>query len=387
MRVIRLMLIYVGLSILAGCIYPYNPDIEGSSNTLVINGKVTDQEGYQYIEISRSFAPYDEDDERPVSGYTVEIQDEKGNGFPGAEMEPGLYGCWMDQEYLVYGRKYRLIVTCDRGILYVSDFDELLTCPDIDSITYEFQEKETENPEVTYQGLQFFVNTDCSGEYAKNFRWELEETWEYHSRYEILAYYDGMIQELMDFSFDYYYCWQTRRIPSIYTYSTQNLTSGHIRKYPLHYVSNLTDRLSIKYSTLVKQFSLSREAFQYWNTLDQQFKQSGELYETQPAQLQGNIHPQDEGGEPVLGLFYATSVKEKRIFVRPIILTRGPYCKLSEFTMAELLEFLSYYPENQYPIYLYSEGEGLEKIYDYANQECFDCRQRGGTVNRPDFWE
>ena len=106
MQVIRLILIYVGLSLLGGCIYPYNPDIEGSSNALVINGKVTDKEGYQYIEISRSVAPYDKDDERPVSGYTVEIQDEKGNSFPGAEMEPGLYGCWMDQEYLVHGRRY-----------------------------------------------------------------------------------------------------------------------------------------------------------------------------------------------------------------------------------------------------------------------------------------
>ena len=66
MQVIRLILIYVGLSLLGGCIYQYNPDIEGSSNTLVINGKVTDKEGYQYIEISRSVAPYEKDDEHPV---------------------------------------------------------------------------------------------------------------------------------------------------------------------------------------------------------------------------------------------------------------------------------------------------------------------------------
>ena len=87
MQVIRLILIYVGLSLLGGCIYEYNPDIEGSSNALVINGKVTDQEGYQYIEISRSFAPYDPKTERPVSDYTVEIQDDEENSYPGAEME------------------------------------------------------------------------------------------------------------------------------------------------------------------------------------------------------------------------------------------------------------------------------------------------------------
>ncbi|MCK4855890.1 MAG: DUF4249 family protein, partial [Bacteroidales bacterium] len=155
----------MGLSLLGGCIYEYNPDIEGNSGALVINGKVTDQEGYQYIEISRSYAPYDPDNERPVSGYIVEIQDDEGNSFPGEEFEPGLYACWMDQEYLAPGTSYRLIVSNERGNLYVSDFDELLPCPDIDSITYEIQEKETANPDLNYLGLQFFVNTDCSGEY------------------------------------------------------------------------------------------------------------------------------------------------------------------------------------------------------------------------------
>ncbi len=386
MQVIKLILIIMGLILLGGCIYEYNPEIEGSSNALVINGTVTDKEGYQYIEISRSYAPLEPDRNRPVSNYTVEIQDDEGNSFPGAEIEPGLYGCWMEQEYLVHGRKYRLTVTSDKGNLYISDFDELLPCPDIDSITYEFQEQQTENPDLSILGLQFFVNLDCSGEYAKNFRWEMEETWEYHSAYEISAYYDGRIHESLPglASYDYFYCWKSSSIRSIYTYSTQNLTSGQIRNYPLHFVSNQTDRLRIKYSTLVRQFSLSPEAFRFWNILDQQSKQSGELYESQPAQLQGNIKPQDEGGEPVLGLFYATSIKEKRIFIRPAMATWTPECEPYGLTRTELNQLLNTYTPNQYPIYLIFIDMG---VYDIADQECFDCRLRGGMTEPPDFWE
>jgi hypothetical protein len=386
MQVIKWMLIYMGLSLLGGCIYEYNPTIEGGSNSLVINGKVTDQEGYQYIEISRSYAPGETGRKRPVSNYTVEIQDDEANSFPGTEMEEGLYACWMDQEYLTPGTSYRLIVTSDRGNLYISDFDELLPCPDIDSITYEFQEKETGTPDVTYKGLQFFVNTDCAGEYAKNFRWEMEETWEYHSAYEIYAYYDGIIHESLPglASYDYYYCWKSGSIPSIYTYSTQNLTSGKIRNYPLHFVSNQSDRLRIRYSTLVRQFSLSREAYKFWNILDQQSKQSGELYETQPAQIPGNIHPQDEGGEPVLGLFYATSVKEKRILIRPAMATAGPDCEPYGLTRSELNAYLNTFHPNQYPVFLIFIDMG---VYDFADQECFDCRLRGGSTEPPDFWE
>ncbi len=76
MQVIRLILIFLGLSLLGGCIYEYNPDLKDSDNALVVNGKVTDQEGYQYIEISRSTAPYDPGIVHPLSGYTVEIQDD-----------------------------------------------------------------------------------------------------------------------------------------------------------------------------------------------------------------------------------------------------------------------------------------------------------------------
>ena len=330
--------------------------------------------------------PNDSPVDRPVSDYSVEIQDDEGNSFPGAEMEPGLYGCWMDQEYLVPGRRFRLIVTSEKGKLYVSDFDELLPCPDIDSITFEFQELQTETPDLTYTGLQFFVNTDCSGEFAKNFLWEMEETWEYHAAYEILAYYDGRIHESLPglASYDYFYCWQSGRIRSIYTYSTQNLTSGQIRNYPLHFVSNRSDRFSVKYSLLVKQFSLGREAFQFWNILDKQFKQRGELYETQPARLIGNIHPQDDRGEKVLGLFYTTSIKEKRIFTRPPAGYSAPDCKPYGLGLPELLEFLSEFNPNQYPIYLLMPDMW---VYDYVEQKCFDCRLRGGTTERPDFWE
>jgi hypothetical protein len=385
MQVIRKLMYYLVLGLLTGCIYEFNPDLEGSRGALVINGKVTDQEGYQYIEISRSTAPYDQDHDQPVSGYAVEIEDDRGNRFPGEEMEPGLYGCWMDQAYLFAGTRYRLKVTSDLGRVYQSTYDEILACPDIDSITWEIQDMPTENPEISYKGVQFFVNTDCSGDYAKNLRWEMEETWEYHSTYAIEVIYDGTtIRELGGTNYDYFYCWESSKIPSIYTYSTRNLSSGQIRNFPLHYVSSQSDRFSYKYSTLVKQFSLSPAAFEFWNTLDKQSKQSGELYETQPAQIYGNIYSLDEGGEAVLGLFYATAVKEKRIFAKPRIGAYVPHCEPFGFSPEELTEYLTMEHPAIYPVYLYFLDFGQ---YDYANQECFDCRMRGGTTTRPDFWE
>jgi hypothetical protein len=370
--------------LLFACTYPYTPELEGSRGTLAINGKVTDQGGYQYIEISRTVAPQDEEKAMPETGYAIEVQDDEGNIFPGTEMEPGKYACWMDQAYLAPGKSYRLMVTDDRGRVYLSEFDKMLPCPEIDSITYEIREQPTENPDQNYKGIQFYVHTDGSGDYARNFRWELEETWEYHSSYEIFAYYDGQIRLLPTDSYDYFYCWESRRIPYIYTYSTQHLTSGRIRNYPLHFVSDLSDRLSYKYSTLVKQYSLSPEAFEFWNILENQSKQTGELYETQPARLQGNIHAQDPEGETVLGFFSASAVRERRIFVSMPLPVNLPDCSPYGLSSAELMELLADTHPNRYPVYLVFVDLF---VYDFADQECFDCRLRGGSTERPDFWE
>jgi hypothetical protein len=370
--------------LIKGCIYEFDPEISGSRDILVINGKVTDQEGNQYIEISRSTTPYEPENSQPVSGYVVEIQDDEGNVFTGTETEPGLYACWIAEEFLVPGTRYKLNITSGEGITYTSDFVELLPCPKIDSISYEIQELPTENPEVVDRGVQFFISTDCTGEYAKNYRWELEETWEYHSAYEIWVYYDGEIQVPDGSSYEYFNCWKSNNITEIYTFSTRNLTSGQIRDYPLHFVNNQSDRLSVKYSLLVKQFSLSKAAYDFWKILEEQSKQSGEMYETQPAEISGNIYSLEQVGETVLGLFYATSVKEKRIFVRPEIVVRKQICDPYLLDRAALMELLTSIPISQYPVYLFSEEEG---VYDYASQSCFDCRLLGGTIEPPEFWE
>ena len=110
-----------------------------------------------------------------------------------------------------------------------------------------------------------------------------------------------------------------------------------------------------------------------------------ELYETQPARIRGNILCLENPGETVLGFFFASGVTEKRIFMWPNIKTYQRHCTRYGFNEEELLDFLSTFfrPEN-YPIYLYRVSDS---IFDYADQDCFDCRLRGGQLDPPPFWE
>ncbi len=385
MRVIKPVLIFAGLVCLLGaCIFPIDPGIGVAGNSLVINGRVTDREGLQYVEISRSSPVNSETTAIPLSGYMVEIHDDLGNSFVGEEVETGKYACMITREFLIPGTRFRLRVTSPEGKQYESDYDELLPCPPIQEISYEIREELTADPNVSHYGVQFLVSTAESGEgYAQNFLWDMEETWEYHSRFLIQDYYDGEIHMTDDPSDSIFYCWDTRRIPDIYVYSTRNLSGDEIRNFPLHYISDQTDKLRVKYSLLLKQYSLSEKAYQYWTILEEQSKQAGALYETQPSVIEGNIYSIDDPDESELGLFYATAIEEKRAFFRPRIPILRPNCDPWLFDYIGLLSFLETFHESEYPVYLVRMSPAT---VDYTYQSCFDCRLRGGTLEVPDFW-
>jgi hypothetical protein len=384
MQVIKRIFIYISvLCCLSGCIEPYFPEIDEGRDLLVINGRITDLNGYQYVEVSRS-SDLSEPKKNPVSGCIIQIVDDHENVFDMTEVEKGRYACHMSKDNLIIGTKYKLIVTTPENKHYQSDYEELLSCPPIDSITYEEAQIEVYNPIRNMNMVQFYVYTDASGEYAKNFLWEMTDAWEYHSNYFIYVYYDGSFTELEFPLMEYYTCYKSGRIEEIYTHSTRNTSNNKIQKFPLNYVTDQEDRLSVKYSLNVRQYSLSNKVYNYLNTIKQLSKETGGLYEIQPSSIPGNIYNQDDPEENVIGMFYASSVTEKRIFVRALFKTHQPACIPYGFDRDGLLEFLSDIDKSEYPVFLFLVDGG---VYDYADQECFDCRKLGGTTSPPDFWE
>ena len=146
---------------------------------------------------------------------------------------------------------------------------------------------------------------------------------------------------------------------------------------------------------------MTESAYEFWTNLEDQLKQSGELYTTQPARISGNLGVKGDTEETVLGFFSASSITEQRIFIKPrISIDSTLVCDPSFLEEDELLYNLSQIDPAFYPIYLYYvdvygyEGslfqyniEGQTPSFDYASQDCFDCRRIGGTLQRPDYWE
>jgi len=378
MRVNNILLIFTLIITLSGgCIEPFRPDLDDNQQLIVINGTLTDKEGYHYINVSLS-VPYESPENVPVQGCSVEVIDDTGNSIQFYESEPGLYEQWIDQEFLKTGRKYKLRVTAEDS-LYESRYETLLPCPPVQDIYYEIEKKETADPEKTIHGIQFYTDLVAHNGYARNYRWELEETWEYHAEYLIRYYLQyNSRNDLGSESDSLYYCWSTNSINEIYTGTINHLTKDSLARIPLRYVSNETSRLKVRYSLFINQYSLSDTAYEYWNQLKKQHQEAGGLYEIQPQQIRGNIYNINNKDENVLGNFNVSGLSAKRVFVseRFNFFPENYDCVLYEPRFTP--------PSSKWPIWIIIDHWG--KLLLANNQFCFDCTKSGGTTEKPYFW-
>jgi hypothetical protein len=374
--------IFILLFILTGCIEPYVPEIpEGAAESYVVNGHVTSVEGYQAVEISQT-AALAEPHYLPVNGCQGFIEDGKGNTFDMYEYEPGKYHVWIDQAYLGPGNAYRLVLTMPSGEKIESDFDSMPQPATIDAIYYEREAKYDANRDMNLNGMQFYADIHSAGSAGGYYRFKAEETWEYHTPMLKEYYYDGTIHKVYPPENSMYHiCWSTDDVAKIFTLTTKNLVSTDFVKFPLQYVDNTTNRLLVKYSTEISLYSLSQESYNFWEKIRINSEAKGQLYDTQPVTIEGNLHNRTNQDRKVIGFFDAASVVRKRVFLDAVTdmnIENGCPCGLEELGIGGWHNVEPW----EYPVY-----------FTYVNYQlytlplsCVDCRAVGGLPVKPSFW-
>ncbi|MEN8227508.1 MAG: DUF4249 domain-containing protein [Bacteroidota bacterium] len=374
--------IWILLLLLCGsCVEPFQPVIEETQEVMVIYGVITDQPGIHRVTVSTS-TPYNDPSLVPVSGCVVRVEDELGNMSIYAETDPGIYETTLNTPFLATNKSYTLFVNTQGGGEYQSSYDTLLACPPIDSIYYEVDSIGTSDPNVIRYGVQFYSELTGSNDASRNFRWQLEETWRYHSAKMANQFWYGgpLIPVMADSIFT---CYMTGPVNGLYSASTRYLSENKLKRNKLAFVSNETPRLRLEYSLLVKQQSLTNEIFNYWDRMESQTSDGGGLYETQPASTIGNIYNVHRPEEKVLGCFYATQQQSKRLTFKSEFdfYVPGFTCELD--TAQSVKELGS-----NRPYYLFSLDPFLAvgPPYLYGSNSCFDCRLKGGTTEKPEYW-
>jgi hypothetical protein len=355
------------------CREPFMPDFEtGKNDYLVIDGFINvGQKAVTSITLSR-VAPLLDESQVFEDGAVLYIERKDGTLYPLHRSGNGNFKS--DSLSLDPTMEYRLLITTQNDSQYASNFTTPKITPVIDSIYWRSE----------VDGIQMYVSAHDDENNTQYYKWDYEETWEYHSSYKSKYVYVGdSLEPRADPSMlKLYRCWQTAKPEDLRFASTQQLEEDAI-KYPLVRFAHYSDRTSVKYSIFVEQRALTKEEFEYLQLIQKNSKLTGSLFDPMPSEIRGNIQSLGDANEKVIGYIGAYSTIAKRFFVSAAEFGVDPPAPCSVISVPAANFGLIFGSGNFIPVGHVSGVVGIAGAPAY----CMNCALRGGVPNRPDFWE
>jgi hypothetical protein len=359
----------ITLFVLAACREEYQPQVtQQNLNYLVVEGIINPDS--TTVMLSRTRTINDTTTLIPEPNAVVFIQGERGSSYLMTTRPGGIYT--IGTLPLDLTDKYRLKISVSSK-QYVSDFVNLEHTPPIDSVSWN------QNTDVTIS-----LSTHDPTNNTRYYRWEYEETWEFHSYYDShLGYSNGQIY-FLDSSQIVHVCYNSAASTQILLGTSAELSNDIIDNTPITVIPDGSEKLTERYSILVKQYALTKEAYEFWQLLRRNTNQVGGLFDAQPSELIGNLHCISNPAEPVIGYVSASTVETKRIFIGRTELSFWHYTAEDFFCTPKIIsDSVQYYlsDTSMAPAYFVTGG-----ALAIAKKSCVDCRRHGGKTVKPPFW-
>lgn len=306
---IGLLAVTIGFS-MQSCVDPFEPEVVTFKSALVIEATITDENKYQEIKVSRTFA-LDTTGLYGEQGAQVAVTDANGTRYDFLEIEEGKYVSTVSFA-AQSGLGYALSVITKDNSTYSS---EEVVAPQPTQIDSLYAERDFKDGEAN-EGMFIYANSfDPTGN-NQYYRYEYEET------YKIIAPYwgnkeyvivDGIL-ELLPKTRENLTCYNT--VPSIDVIQTtaSDLSDSRISKFPVRFLNRNDFKITNRYSIKVKQYVQDKFAFVYYETLNKLNSSENLFSQIQNGFLVGNIISDNDKIENVVGYFQVSSVSSERIF-------------------------------------------------------------------------
>ncbi len=399
----RSIITLIAVFALCMCIDPYSPKLEGYESLLVVEGMITDANTSYSVKLSRTIQEQTAIPD-PVSDATVFISDGENNLNYLNNKGNGIYKTDSTRFRAIVGKTYFLNILTPDGKEYKSDPCLMQPVPDIDNISYTRDQKILNNGTENQEGILISVDSEGSGD--NNFyRWEYEETWKFKlpntKRYN---YIDDTT--ILPVNVIKEYCWRTRKSNEVMIHQVYAGQPSRIEKEPIFFLaSEKSDRLLIQYSILIKQYSISRQEYDFWDNTKKVNDSGGDIFAKQPFPVKSNIFNVSNPEEKVLGYFQVSGMKQKRkniVYKELEGLNLPSYQYPCERIVREPKDYETPWGEKMtwnrlYYIFCTSSAYSfVEPIYVpgtftlqklvFSTQECADC-ELTGSIKKPDFWK
>lgn len=379
------------LLLILGCVEPFEFKGETSGDALVVEATITNELKNQEILLSSSYA-LNAEGPAPESNAAVLVIDDLGNSYTFSEVSPGKY----ESEEVFQaeaGREYQLKIDTEDGHSYESDMQELSRGSAIDSLYAQRKMYEGKD------GIVLQVNNLNPPDASRFYRFEYEETYKIVSPFTSIKDLEYINNEFVQVrkTREEEVCYNTIPSKDLVLASTVGLTDNDLEHFVVRFIEKGNPMIGHRYSILVRQFSISEEAYSYYYNQDKLAGSSNVFSQNQPGFVEGNIHSIEDASAKVLGFFSVSSVVSKRIFFNYEDFFT-PEETRPEFAGECVPQNPLITPASNREAFVDALRNGRIKFlvqtnpifssapYRVVRAECVDCNVFGTNV-APDFWE
>ena len=308
------------------CIEPFPLTFNGNKVIFTVEATLTDIDEPQKIKIFESISYERNTYALPVLKAKVELLVDKKEKILLTEQENGTYALPTSFRTKT-GSSYQLFIQRADGSQYQSGVETMVGVADIVKIYDEFILRGIPSGEFYNPAHYIYIDTPDPADQKNNYMWtwklwELQEicTTCLNGRYfEIASGRDpkGCRKEagFENIWFDYFCngdCWDMFFSKELNVFS-DIYTNGNVITGKL--VAKIPYYLEEGGLIEVQQQSVSPDAYRYFKLIADQVQSNGNLVDTPPSGIIGNVKNINDANEPVAGLFMVTSIKKKRYWI------------------------------------------------------------------------
>lgn len=370
--------------LIIGCREPFSPDILPQDlQVLVVEGYL-DTNGFPSV-LKLSYTKSLESDEGTglnFPGAEVYLKSESGVEFPLSYLGNGEYEFTYD---IPENDQYTLhILTNDEKSYSTEKLIPIIT-PEIEELGFEKDE----------EGVEIFIMTK-GGQAAEYFMWNYDETYSFRPKIPTFFKYDPASKDIVYLEeFERTdICYRGGSNEELISETSVKFQEGAVFRKTLKKILNGDERLGMRYSVLVTQRAISKEAADFWTILNKNSTELGSIFSPLPSQMPTNLKEDGNPNAPVIGFVSIGVLRQRRLFISLREILPWHRDELPAYYLCEV-------ENDTIPISEYEEafgsGEfvpatpiaipGIPYIVGYRGTErrCADCRLRGTNV-KPDYW-
>lgn len=360
MKLIRTLPFFL---LMGACLDRLDVSIINAEPQVVVDGMISNEPGPYVVNLSWSLNPDDSlESAAPVERAIVVISDDVGNAETLTENPVGSYKTRELQGVL--GRKYKLSITTEDGVVYESTPAVLQPAGEITELYFEYKENvlNPSDPLLPQNALAIYVDGVGKVGNPNLFRWRWSGIFHITTYPWLRTTYINVNEKKVKIPFPepcsgYIYdggeltrvsdctccdCWITQKGSRVSL--TNNAVSDlEFKRVQLHMIPIDKWFFDDKYYFEVEQISIQSEVYNFWKMISIQQESTGNIFQPNAGYVRGNMRCISDTNKKVHGIFSVSAITKKSFFIK-----RSDIPKPIPFHSFEVTDCADYFKNSAY---------------------------------------